>query len=282
MRITSGLTLLSVASLGAGTPAARATTAPPEPGLARDLAEASRRTVWFAHQSVGANVVEGLAELAARTGAPLRLAEGPPGAASAPGTWAHAFVGENGAPRSKLDAFVRSLDEAGRDPDVALLKLCYVDFHQGTDPAALLEAYRTALASLRARHPRTTFVHVTVPLTAPDPWPRALAKRLLGREGSAARNARRERYNALLRDAYAGREPLFDLAALESRCPDGIPATEPWRGLEVPALCPAYTDDGGHLNAAGRERAARALLTIVAAVPAPGLPAPTEARGWTR
>jgi len=282
MRLTSGLTLLSVASLGAGTPAARAATATPEPGLARDLAEASTRTVWFAHQSVGANVIEGLAGLAARTGAPLRLVEGPPDVAGAPGTWAHAYVGENGAPRSKLDAFVRSLDEAGRGPDVALLKLCYVDFHEGTDPAALLEAYRTALAGLQIRHPRTTFVHVTVPLTAPDRWPRALAKRLLGREGSAARNARRERYNALLRDAYAGREPLFDLAALEARCPDGIPATEPWRGREVPALCPAYTDDGGHLNAAGRERAARALLAIVAAVPAPTLPAPTEARGWTR
>jgi hypothetical protein len=155
-----------------------------------------------------------------------------------------------------------------------------VDFHEGIDPAAVLEAYRAALATLRVRHPRTVFVHVTAPLTAADRWPRALAKRLLGRERSAAGNARRERYNALLRDAYAGREPLFDLAALESRCPDGTRSTEPWRGGDVPALCPEYTDDGGHLNVTGRVRAARALLGVVAA--AALAPAATEARGGTR
>ncbi len=276
----SGLTLLSLASLGAAAAVAPAGDPAADPDLARDLAAAARRVVFLGHQSVGANVLDGLARLSARAGVPTRLVEGSPAAAFAPGTWFHAALGENGDPASKLRAFVRALHAAERDPDVAILKFCYVDFHEGTDPAALFNAYRATVEALRAGHPRTTFVHVTVPLTAPDPWPKALAKRLLRREPSAARNARRAAYNALLREAYGGRAPVFDLARLESTCPDGRRATEAWQGSEVPALCRGWTDDGGHLNLAGRERAARALLRVVAALPS--AVAPTKVHGWTR
>jgi hypothetical protein len=121
---------------------------------------------------------------------------------------------------------------------------------------------------LRAKHPATTFVHVTLPLTEEQGGAKALAKRLLGRApGGTIENVRREEYNTLLRRAYAGREPLFDLARIESTAPDGSAVKVRWNGREAPALAAVYTDDGGHLNAAGRLRAARELVSVLAAIP---------------
>jgi lysophospholipase L1-like esterase len=159
--------------------------------------------------------------------------------------------------------------------DVALLKFCYVDIEPGTDVKALFAAYRRTLAELHESHPATVFVHVTLPLNGEPKtgwragW-KALARRLLGRPPAGmAENARREEYNRMVREAYGGREPLFDLARIESTAPDGTPVRERWRGLAAPALAPEYTEDGGHLNADGRRRAARELIAVLAAARAP-------------
>jgi lysophospholipase L1-like esterase len=90
-----------------------------------------------------------------------------------------------------------------------------------------------------------------------------------------AENARREEFNALMRQAYQGREPLFDLAAVESTAPDGAGAVVEWSGRSIPVLAEAYSEDGGHLNEAGRLRAARELVRVLARVasgPAPSSP----------
>ena len=118
---------------------------------------------------------------------------------------------------------------------------------------------------MRAANPRTTFVHVTLPLTTAQSGWKALAKRLVGRAPyGTIENVRREQYNALMRRAYAGREPLFDLARIESTAPDGSAVTVAWDGTVAPAMAAAYTDDGGHLNEKGRLVAARALLAVLA------------------
>lgn len=261
LAVLAGVAGVAVASL------ARASAEVPDPRLRADLEALSSRTIFFGHQSVGGNVLEGVLRLSARAGVPLRLVEGT-AASAPPGTVVHALLGRNGAPLEKIDDFARAVDAfPGDGPDVALMKLCYVDFDGGADPAALFARYRTVLAELRRRHPRTRFVHVTTPLTAPARGARALAKRLLGRERDEARNARREAYNALLRDAYAGREPVLDLARIEATRPDGSVEATVWSGRAVPALVPAYTDDGGHLNAAGQERVARRLVALLAGGP---------------
>ena len=97
---------------------------------------------------------------------------------------------------------------------------------------------------------------------------KGLAKRLLGRAPyGALENQRRAEYNALLRAAYAGRQPIFDLARIESTAPDGSTVQVEWAGRESPALAAAWTDDGHHLNAEGRRRAARELIALLAALP---------------
>jgi hypothetical protein len=233
--------------------------------LRADLEEISRRTIFFGHQSVGRNLLDGIAELAARAGVPLRIVETADAGGLAPGTIGHAAVGQNGAPLTKLEAFGRALP-AGRDVDLALVKLCYVDVTAATDVPALFARYDSAITAAEAAHPRTTFVYVTVPLTTVQTGPKASVKRLLGRHPwGAVENARREELNALVRDAARRRsKPLFDLARIESTRPDGRPETFDFEGRPVPSLFAGYTEDDGHLVGDGRLRAARELVSVLA------------------
>lgn len=227
------------------------------------LHEALRRLaaqrVFFGHQSVGENLLAGIRELAAGEGVPLPMREVRAGEPLRSGI-SHARMPENGDPYRKLSSFERALSD--RSPEVALLKFCYVDVRGETDPAALFTRYRETLARLKNQHPATTFVHATAPLTTVQKGPKALLRRLVG--GSprgTADNVRREQYNALLRQAFAGREPVFDLAAVESG--QGR-ASVVWEGRRAPAMLNAYTDDGGHLNELGRSLAARELVSVLA------------------
>ena len=59
---------------------------------------------------------------------------------------------------------------------------------------------------------------------------------------------------------------MFDLARLESTAPTGERDLRPWNGRLVPRLHSAYTDDGGHLNAAARVRFGRAFVAFLASL----------------
>lgn len=264
-RATIGL--VAAAALG-GQPQAEGAD---EARLREQLTALSRRRVFFGHQSVGMGVLEGLRTLAVGAGAPLRIVQVAEGDRPAEGSLQHAFVAANGRPEQKLEAFARMFRGGpAQGADVAILKLCWADFDGATDAGALFSRYRATLAELRRLSPRTTFVHVTVPLTTVQAGPKALLKRLLGRSPyGVEENARRDEYNALLRAEYAGKEPVFDLAALESTGPDGRTVTYDSGGRRIPVLSEAWTDDGGHLNEAGRRRAALALVALLATLPEP-------------
>jgi len=242
--------------------------------------------IVFAHQSVGADILEGVAELGRAT-AGLRVTVKDAGQLrddSGPGIY-ETRVGRNGDPHGKIDDFARLLDAgAGRKADIAMMKLCYVDVDEHTDVEALFAHYRATLAGLRERYPRVTFVHITMPLQGPPDGAvskaRQLAKALLGRgRVTAAMNANRERFNELMRREY-GAEALFDLARIESTRPDGSAAFLALDGERVPRLAAEYTDDGGHLNSRGRRVAARAFLELLARLLAEGrATAPVEQAG---
>ncbi len=250
-----------------------------DPKLRADLDALSRRTVFFGHQSVGGNVLDGVRDLAAAEGVTVRIVEARTTSEVPAGSIGHAYVGENGKPASKLAGFEQAFASPGRAvPDVALVKFCYVDFDGKTDVSALFQQYQAALRGLQSSHPGTTFVHVTVPLTAGQGGMKTLAKRLLGRDTPVTQNARREQFNALLRKAYGGKEPVFDIALLESTAPDGKRNTLELDGAAVPMLVGAYTDDGGHLNEAGRRRVAREFVAFLAALPEKGTTPAPEAR----
>jgi hypothetical protein len=231
-------------------------------GVKQRLQAIAESTVLFGHQSVGSNVLDGLGALAREEGVELRIAEVRSAAELRPGTFGHVFVAANGDPRRKLGSFTAAL-AGGVDPEIALLKFCFVDFDANADARALFAQYEATLRDLRAKHPRTTFVHVTVPLVADEGLLKSLAKKLLGKSsGAVPSNARREEFNALLRSAFPN-EPLFDLARIESTDSSGRPVSAKLGDQVVPMLAREYTEDGGHLNAAGSWRAAVALVNVL-------------------
>jgi hypothetical protein len=95
--------------------------------------------------------------------------------------------------------------------------------------------------------------------------PKALVKRLMDKPaGGYVENVLRNRYNERLRREYEGREPLFDIARLESQTAEA-PTTFTFRGEQFFALNPAYTPDNGHLNEQGRRVVAAGFLDALAA-----------------
>jgi hypothetical protein len=233
----------------------------------------AQRRLFFGHQSVGDNIMQGMAEvLAAHPGMRLTIVESAdPG--EAPGLY-HAKVGRNGYPMEKVDELVRVTDRSFGGPGgVAMVKFCYADVQPNTDAAALFDRYRQRMEDLRARHPGLTIVHFTMPLKESESWRGVLTKRLTGTPLERDRNAVRSRYNELLLARYAGKEPVFDIARMESTRPDGLRLFL-MRGADTAyTLVHEYTSDGGHLNESARRMVAEQFLIFLARLSPTSVPA---------
>ena len=203
-----------------------------------DLAALAGVRIFFGHQSVGDNILQGVSELLVHqpdaltiemlTGTAALESAIPSTAAGAaarvtrsaprqPAALVHAKIGRNEDPSSKCDDFRRIIDQGLAGPvDVALFKFCYIDIHPGTNVEALATTYISCLDGLAQSHPETVFLPVTVPLRQTPGGPGVWARQLLGRTNQTkVANARRYAFNQQLRTRYAGR-PLFDLAAAEA------------------------------------------------------------------
>lgn len=204
--------------------------------LLEDLKTIQGKRIFFGHQSVGANVLEGVREIVAANGGGPRIDD--------------SLIGTNGDPESKCEDFARKLESRAANTDIALMKFCYIDFDRSTDVPKIFDRYAATIDSLQAKYMGIVFVPVTAPLTTrPAGWKLAL-KKALGRSDEATEiNAKRIQFNRLLTERYAGR-PIFDLAQVESR-----------NGTH---LLDEYSEDGGHLNEAGRRAAASALIHTLA------------------
>lgn len=227
--------------------------------------------IFFGHQSVGGNIVDGIAAvLAEHPGIPLHVIDTSTlDSTAGPGIY-HARIGTNGNPASKSAAFDTIVGRGA--PAIGVLKYCYEDVDARSNPDSLFAAYERAMAALRARDPHFIMVHVTMPLTTIEGRRELVMARLRGRATKRDLNVTRNRYNALLRQAYAGKEPVFDLARFESTRADGSRAFF-MRGADtVYILDRGYTDDGGHLNVAARRAAAREFLAVLAGLLAAALP----------
>jgi hypothetical protein len=222
----------------------------------------NNKTIFFGHQSVGYNIIRGLQDLqASHKLLNLKIVETKDAQKIEGPVLAHGTVGRNRSPESKIAEFKDLLEGGlGEKVNIAFLKFCYVDITRNSDPEALLAAYSKAMDALKSRFPRVAFVHVTVPLCAPEKGLKEGIKRLLGRSPELDDNLVRARYNRLLRERYSGKEPLFDLALYETLGPDGLRRYSLRNGQEVPVLVPSYTDDGGHLNPMGQRHVAEQLL----------------------
>ena len=219
--------------------------------LKADLETLRGAQIFFGHQSVGVNILEGLRTLAREAGIALEIGE--------------AGVGENGRPASKFEDFARRAEAAPAGSlQLMLVKLCFADFTPSTDARPLVEAYERAVQRVRKAQPAVRIVHVTPPLFRPPAGLKTSIKRLLGKslweEQSNARNAE---FRGLLLAAFPG-ETFFDLAALESTRPDGTREQCEVGGQQIPMLWPGFASDEGHLNDTGRRVVAKAFAHTLA------------------
>ncbi|GAG24904.1 unnamed protein product, partial [marine sediment metagenome] len=160
----------------------------------------SRRRIFFAHQSVGDNILDGVRDIVREYGnIDLKIADVHGREAPPPAALFHARVGQNGDPRSKLDGFRAALDAGlGERLDVAGVKLCFADVNRDTDAGAVFDYYQQTLGELEERYPQIAFIHFSAPIRS---QPVGLKKQLknfiksrLGRPGVWEDNFKRQEY----------------------------------------------------------------------------------------
>jgi hypothetical protein len=227
------------------------------------------KKIYFGHQSVGYNILDGVAAiLAQRDGAELTIVEVENELPDADGYFAHGRVGENTHPDKKIAAFEAFMAaNAEAKPDIAFFKFCYVDIREDADVDAIFKQYVAAMDRLEKEYSDTRFLHVTVPIMQNPTgykgfkqWVRGLlGKTRYGVDG----NIKRNHYNDLLRRKYQASGNLFDLALHESTRPDGTREGFEDDGKQYETMVPEYTNDGGHLNETGQRVIGEKLLLFL-------------------
>ena len=230
--------------------------------------ELRSKRIYFAHQAVGSEMLTGLRDLSRRMPAVAMTITAYAEPDRTDGTVHSVFeapalvegnAGKRGNPEKKIDEFSSFLRSSeGAKVDVAILKLCYGDIGRMTDAEELFERYTKAIEEIRRERPKIHFIHCTVPLKAEEHGAKGRLKRLVG-AGSDASNATRSRYNEMVRQRFPS-DQVLDLAAVESKRPDGTTATVEVGGKRVQVLADEYTDDGAHLNRFGQLVMAREFL----------------------
>lgn len=234
---------------------------------ADDWQRLSQKKIYFGHQSVGFNIIDGIKDIM-KTNPQIKLniiETRNPVDLSMP-AFAHSSVGKNTEPKSKCEAFAGLMNDGfGHKTDIAFLKFCYIDFSPATNIDELFNIYESTISALRTKYPQVIFIHITVPLTTPQTGLKALIKKAIGKSVAGyEENIKREEFNEKLRKHYKGKEPVFDLALIESTSKTGRRVTFAYKEKTVYSLAPEYTSDGGHLNEQGRKIVAEQLLVFLA------------------
>jgi hypothetical protein len=214
------------------------------------LDDVGRFRWFFAHASVGGNMVDEMSEMRAISSVhyPLRpvAVEGTPPASTDNGVVYEYMRGNPGA-QVKFDSFGAYVTNGWRFPNVhlALNKLCYVD--QDAD----VEYYLGSMVKLEAAFPETIFVYMTMPLTT----------------ASDDDNRKRNVYNDRVREwTRTNNLVLFDLADIEAHDTNGVSCLFTNAGRVCQRMYDGYSNDGGHLNPAGRRLAVFGFYALGAAL----------------
>lgn len=224
----------------------------------------SAKKIYFGHQSVGFNIIDGIKELMKeQKDIKLNITEATDLSNSKKGVFLHSRIGKNTDPISKLNNFIQLMDNnLGNHVDIAFMKFCYVDITAKTDVEKLFTEYKISMEKLIRKYPKTRFIHCSVPLTtSPETWKTKL-KKLLGKDDIWEFNDSKQKdlFNMLMRNEYAQNGTFFDIAKIESTFPDGKLSGFTHNDKEYATLVPEYTYDGGHLNELGRKKVAKQLL----------------------
>ena len=227
----------------------------------------SQKKIYFGHQSVGFNIMDGIEDLKKEyPQIKLQAVETKKINDLKPGVLAHSRVGKNTEPETKMDEFENVLDQGvGRKADAAALKFCYVDMTGETDVDQLFNQYKVRVEKIRKQYSNLNIIHFTEPLTVTKKTWKTWLKQLMGKKDiwEFSGNIKRNQYNELLVNEYKGKDPILDIAAIESTKPDGSRQSFEVNGNTYYSMVPEYTYDGGHLNETGRKKVAEQLLLLL-------------------
>ena len=216
--------------------------------LAGRMSEIAQFKWYFAHASVGGNLMSGVAGLnaASSTLYPIQSAadDATPPVTTVPG---RVYEDNRGNPgwQAKVDQFSSSVSNGWRFPsiNIAVNKLCYIDEN------ANLAYYLEAMTNLEAAFPETAFVYMTIPLTT----------------DTDNANYLRNVFNDSLRDwVRANNRVLYDIADIEAHDTSGAACMFTYNDRLCQRLYDGYTDDGGHLNTIGCQLAAKGFYAVAA------------------
>jgi hypothetical protein len=203
--------------------------------------------IYFAHASVGANIMEGFATLHSSDSSEYPLAQESAGE-SPPAQMTNGMIYEHdrGNPgwSTKVKDFETSVRNGWHYPnvDISINKFCWID------QDAKLATYLDSMSALEADFPDTKFVYFTMPYST----------------GTNANAVLRAKFNSELRTWIETEDNklLFDLADIESHDPGGVQQTFTSQNKEYENLYTEYTFDEGHLNEEGKRRAVTGLYSL--------------------
>lgn len=227
----------------------------------------SEKVIFFGHESVGKNILDGIRDiLQENPKITMTITDNQDEQRKSGPLLIDSRIGKNGESIAKIDYFKDAIDKKiGAKANIAFMKLCYEDINATTDVEKIFNHYKETMAYLKNKYPKITFVHVTTPMRVNIGTWKTRIKEMLGKDKiwEYEDQIPREQYNAMLRKEYEGKEPIFDLAMIESTYPDGKKEFFMHKGTKYPTLVPEYTTDGGHLNEKGRRIVAENLLVFL-------------------
>jgi hypothetical protein len=229
--------------------------------------ELSQKKIFFGHQSVGDNIIDGINKvMQSNNSITLNILKTTDPQSFNRPVFAHSSIGKNDYPESKIEAFQEYMQKGiGDHADIAFFKFCFWDIRNKKDIKEIFNKYKETLSALTARYPKTKFVHLTVPLMSYQNGFKDKIKRMLNKPiESDLDNMRRNELNEMIRKEYGGREPVFDIAQIESTLPDSTCTSFSKGGKKYDYLASEYTNDGGHLNDVGKRIVAEQLLIFLA------------------
>ncbi|TAH32144.1 hypothetical protein EYC58_05760 [Candidatus Saccharibacteria bacterium] len=222
---------------------------PAGPLTAQQLTALKSKRILFGHQSVGANMVDGIPALySSYSVSPPTMIDASQINSTSGGFFADFYVGVNGDPVGKTADFNTTVRQYSSKLDIALMKFCFIDIVQGVNVSQVFNAYKSVMDQLVSDFPAIKFVYATAALD----------------EYSVDNAVTREQLNTLIRNQYASTGRLFDLAAIESTRPNGTRVSGTSGGNTYYQLYDAYSSDGGHLNATGEQVVDTAFFTLLA------------------
>jgi disulfide oxidoreductase YuzD len=227
----------------------------------------AQKKIYFGHQSVGFNIIDGINDvMKEHSGINVNIVETADESNFKVGLLAHSRVGKNVDPKSKITEFANFIDSGiGKKADAAALKFCYVDITAGTNANNVFNVYSDSILQLKAKYPDMIIIHFTNPLTQRQTGLKTWIKKVIGRPiGGVDDNIKRNEYNEMLIKLYEGKEPIFDIAKIQSTFPDGTRCSFSKDGKTYYSMVPEYTTDGGHLNETGRKKVAEQFLILLA------------------